>query len=134
MTTDNKKPPEAVGNNPFELFDSKWFRDATEQLCIDGWPIFIVQVNIGIQQARKAYSALKAECERLKDEMMNSGKFAQDQENKIADMKFELEAADKIYRMNRTYIDFIRSRIINVGFVTERDIIDHMNEVKNESK
>jgi hypothetical protein len=76
--SETKTMPEAVKKNPFELFDSPWFKDATKQLCIDGWPTFIVPLNIGIEQAKDAYSALKAECERL------TAKIELQRENSIA--------------------------------------------------
>ena len=53
--------------HPFDFFDSPWFKDATKQLCIDGWPAFIVPLNIGIRQARESYNSVALDNVRLNE-------------------------------------------------------------------
>ena len=38
------------GLTPKEFFESEWYKDGTKQLCADGWPTFVVPVNIKIRE------------------------------------------------------------------------------------
>jgi len=60
------KVQEGETENPFSFFRTPWFKDAILQLCADGWPTFIVPLNIKINQCEEAYEALKIENESLK--------------------------------------------------------------------
>ena len=60
------KVQEGETENPFSFFRTPWFKDAISQLCADGWPTFIVPLNIKINQCEEAYEALKIENESLK--------------------------------------------------------------------
>lgn len=58
---------------PKEFFESEWYKDGVRQLCFDGWPGFVVPVNIQvknlIEQNDHLLSKLEEkerECERLK--------------------------------------------------------------------
>ena len=60
------KAQEGETENPFSFFRTPWFKDAISQLCADGWPTFIVPLNIKINECEEAYEALKKENEALK--------------------------------------------------------------------
>ena len=47
---------------------------------------------------------------------------------KIAD----LERTEKVYLMNREWIEFVKGKINSVGFVTELDLIDYRNYNKEQ--
>ncbi len=51
--------------SPFELFDTPWFKDATGQLCADGWPAFVVPLNVEIRKAKEAYQAALNKIDKL---------------------------------------------------------------------
>lgn len=52
--------------NPFDFFQTYWFKDATSQLCADGWPTFVVPLNVKISECKSEYEKLKAENAELK--------------------------------------------------------------------
>lgn len=53
--------------NPFDFFESSWFKDATVQLCADGWPTFIVPLNVKIRECKESYEQLQKENEKVKN-------------------------------------------------------------------
>ena len=48
MTENNAGVKE--GLTPKEFFESEWYKDGIKQLCADGWPTFVVPVNIKIRE------------------------------------------------------------------------------------
>lgn len=54
-------------------------------------------------------------------------------QQKLDDVENELFTLNEVYRMNRDYIDFVKGRLANTGFVTEQDIVDYRNEIKKDA-
>lgn len=75
--------------NPFELFDGEWFKDATSQLCADGWPAFIVPLNIGIRKIRESHQELKSALESANAELEAA-------KAEIAKLKYDLKMSIEI--------------------------------------
>lgn len=61
---------------PREFFESEWFKDATQKLCADGWPTFVVPLNVKIREALDAYDRLAEENKIFKNELKRIIKIA----------------------------------------------------------
>lgn len=44
---------------PKQFFESEWYKDGCRQLCADGWPTFIVPVNIQIKKLQSENQGLR---------------------------------------------------------------------------
>ena len=53
-----------------DFFEGEWYKDGLKQLCADGWPTFVVPVNIKIRELIEENAKLRAENERLKTEFV----------------------------------------------------------------
>lgn len=62
MTNQNQ----SEGLSPQEFFESEWYRDGLKQLCVDGWPTFVIPVNIQVSKLISDYDKLKEENQRLR--------------------------------------------------------------------
>lgn len=52
---------QAGREKPFEFYQSPWWKDATRQLCADGWVEFVLSLNCMVRDAKDAYDAVCAE-------------------------------------------------------------------------
>ena len=55
-------------------------------------------------------------------------------QQKLDEVKSDLAALNSVYRMNRDYIDFVKSKLANPAFVTEQDIVDYRNSIARGKK
>lgn len=131
--SETKTMTEAVEKNPFELFDSPWFKDATSQLCADGWPAFIVPLNIGIRQAREAYSALKEEINHLSHIIQSQANLITSQGARDIDQLdqiYRLESRDKVWlaREDALKAEVEKLKIENAHLIIDLDDAAKVND------
>jgi len=63
ITTVNerRKMTEQKPRVPFDFFQSPWWKDMNEQLCVDGWPQLVVCLNSFVNEAKQDYEAVVAD-------------------------------------------------------------------------
>lgn len=50
-----------------EFFEGEWYKDGVKQLCADGWPTFIVPVNIKAMELLGENAKLETELAELRE-------------------------------------------------------------------
>lgn len=96
-----------------------------------------------IKNLARAYLELEDQLERVNGVIPQRDRFAHKIDDlqseivklqqKLDDVENELFTLNEVYRMNRDYIDFVKGRLANTGFVTEQDIVDYRNEIKKDA-
>lgn len=65
--TQPKDPQEPL--KPKDFFNSEWFKDGTKKLCSDGWPTFVVPLNIMVNKMLEENQALQSKLEKAEAEI-----------------------------------------------------------------
>lgn len=52
-----------------EFFEGEWYKDGLKQLCADGWPTFVVPVNIKIRELIEENAKLREERDAYAESM-----------------------------------------------------------------
>lgn len=50
-----------------KFFNGEWYKDGVKQLCADGWPTFIVPVNIKVMELLEENSKIEVELAELRE-------------------------------------------------------------------
>lgn len=97
MTNQNQ----SEGLSPKEFFEGEWYKDGSKQLCADGWPTFIVPVNIQIRKLIEENDKLKEYLRQVQE----SHKRQCDLNDKIHAKNQKLADALKFYANPESWID-----------------------------
>lgn len=69
MKTDLRKGKNTLSFK--EFFNGEWYKDGIRQLCTDGWPTFVVPVNIRIQEMLDELDQLQAQLTQERESFKN---------------------------------------------------------------
>lgn len=95
------------GLTPKEFFESEWYKDGCRQLCADGWPTFIVPVNIQIKKLQSENQGLRAVLnsaliylhwrgdDLCGDDLKGDGKLTKRYKKQIEEIEKALQSGDK---------------------------------------
>lgn len=50
---------------PFDFYQSPWWKDMNNKLCVDGWPQIVVALNCMIRDAKNDYEQLQKQNKEL---------------------------------------------------------------------
>ena len=124
--TDESKKPEGVKKDPFEFYQSPWWKDATDKLCADGWPEFVFPLNCMVRDAKAADQTVVDELNNAVESIKAAKeivKFDKERLQKIAFLESELaklKADFQTMNDNAISLSLHESRMRNVESEKER--------------